>query len=69
MARNDKRFLVAQVSDLHCGDLRFDHKLMSNCVEIINEEDPDLVVVVGDPGPHPPGVHAGARHRPSISST
>ncbi len=48
MAKSEKRFLVAQLSDLHCGDLRFDHELMANCIEIINGEDPDLVVVAGD---------------------
>ncbi len=48
MAKTEKRFLVAHMSDLHCGDLRFDHKLMTNCIEIINGENPDLVVIAGD---------------------
>ncbi len=48
MADRDGRFMVAQLSDLHCGDLRFDHKLMTNCIEIINEENPDLTVIAGD---------------------
>lgn len=42
------RFLIAQMSDLHCGDVRFDKRLMSNCIETINAETPDLVVVAGD---------------------
>lgn len=48
MTRNDRRFTIAQVSDLHCGDLRFDYKLMTNCIDIVNDEDPDLVVFAGD---------------------
>ena len=48
MADRDGRFMIAQLSDLHCGDLRFDHKLMSSCIEIINEEKPDLTVIAGD---------------------
>lgn len=46
--RNEKRFLVAQMSDFHCGDLRFDQKLITNCIDIINAEKPDLVVIAGD---------------------
>ncbi len=46
--KDDKHFLIAQISDFHCGDLRFDRKLMINCIDIVNEEDPDLVVVAGD---------------------
>ena len=48
MAKIEKRFLVAQLSDLHCGDPRFDHKLIANCIDIINGEEPDLVVIAGD---------------------
>lgn len=48
MARTEGRFLIAQFSDLHCGDLRFDRKLMDNCIEAVNRERPDLVVVAGD---------------------
>ena len=36
MARPEGRFLIAQLSDLHCGDLRFDHKLMANCIDVVN---------------------------------
>jgi len=48
MSRNDRRFTIAQLSDLHCGDLRFDDALMDNCIDIINDEEPDLVVMAGD---------------------
>ncbi|MBN2025567.1 MAG: metallophosphoesterase [Actinobacteria bacterium] len=48
MAKSDKRFLIAQISDLHCGDLRFDHNLMAGCIEIVNAEEPDLTVIAGD---------------------
>ena len=48
MSRNDRRFTIAQLSDLHCGDLRFDDALMDNCIDIINEEEADLVVMAGD---------------------
>jgi len=48
MAENDRRFLVAQVSDLHCGDPRFDRRLMLGCIEAVNREAPDLLVVAGD---------------------
>ena len=48
MAGSERRFLIAQISDLHCGDLRFDRKLLLNCIDIINREEPDLVVVAGD---------------------
>ncbi len=48
MKKSERRFTIAQLSDLHCGDLRFDHKLMTNCIEIVNAQDPDLVVIAGD---------------------
>ena len=48
MGENRERFLVAQISDLHCGDLRFDQGLIAKCIDIINGEDPDLLVVAGD---------------------
>jgi 3',5'-cyclic AMP phosphodiesterase CpdA len=43
-----QRFLIAQVSDLHCGDPRFDPALADRCVEIVRRADPDLVLVPGD---------------------
>jgi 3',5'-cyclic AMP phosphodiesterase CpdA len=43
-----RKFLVAQLSDLHCGDLRFDGRLITNCVDAVNALRPDLLVVAGD---------------------
>ncbi|MEW6554390.1 MAG: metallophosphoesterase [Actinomycetota bacterium] len=48
MSRDDRRFTIAQLSDLHCGDLRFDRGLMANCIATVNAEEPDLVVLAGD---------------------
>lgn len=42
------KFVIAQVSDLHFGDLRFDVKLISNAIKNINKLKPDLLVVAGD---------------------
>lgn len=41
-------FLIAQFSDVHCGDPRFDASLLTRVIDEINAEDPDLVVVPGD---------------------
>lgn len=46
--RTERRFTIAQLSDLHCGDLRFDPRLMDNCIRTVNAAEPDLVVVAGD---------------------
>jgi 3',5'-cyclic AMP phosphodiesterase CpdA len=48
MKGTKKRFLIAQLSDLHCGDARFDRALLNRCIEIINRESPDAVIVAGD---------------------
>ncbi len=48
MKGTERRFTVAQISDLHCGDLRFDAVLLRNCIEGVNEARPDLLVVAGD---------------------
>ena len=42
------RLVIAQVSDIHCGDPRFDHALMRGCIETVNAARPDLLVVAGD---------------------
>jgi Icc protein len=39
---------IAQISDIHCGEISFDRKMMSSTIERINEMKPDLVVVAGD---------------------
>lgn len=42
-------FLIAQLSDIHCGDPCFDEKLMQKVISEINSANPDLVVISGDP--------------------
>lgn len=39
---------IVQLSDIHCGELTFDAKLMESTIDRINTLEPDLVVVVGD---------------------
>ncbi len=39
---------VAQVSDIHCGEVTFDAALMTSVVERVNALEPDVVVVAGD---------------------
>jgi 3',5'-cyclic AMP phosphodiesterase CpdA len=41
-------FLIAQLSDIHCGDPRFDEKLLNEVVLEVNSSNPGLVVVPGD---------------------
>lgn len=42
------RFVIAQFSDLHCGDARYDAEMLDRVIDEINALDPDLVVVPGD---------------------
>jgi len=44
----EREFVLAQVSDLHFGDSRFDAVLAQAVVDEINELQPDLLVVAGD---------------------
>ncbi|MGH2992021.1 MAG: metallophosphoesterase family protein [Solirubrobacterales bacterium] len=39
---------IAQLSDIHVLDARFEEKLLDSAIEEINAEEPDLVVVAGD---------------------
>lgn len=41
-------FVIAQLSDIHCGSAYFDAQLLSAAVEEIRTLAPDLVVVAGD---------------------
>lgn len=41
-------YTIAQFSDIHCGDARFDAALMEATVDEINDLKPDLVIVAGD---------------------
>lgn len=42
------QLLIAQFSDIHCGDSRFDRELMTALIDEVNDVQPDLVVVAGD---------------------
>jgi Icc protein len=39
---------IAQISDIHCGELTFDEGWMGSIVERVNRMQPDVVVVAGD---------------------
>lgn len=44
----DACFTIAQFSDIHCGDPRFDEALMENVLRAVNASQPDLVLIPGD---------------------
>ena len=52
MAAEDRadtaEFVIAQMSDIHCGDPRFDAELMERTIADVNRLGPDLVIVGGD---------------------
>jgi 3',5'-cyclic-AMP phosphodiesterase len=48
MSINSVPLRIAQVSDIHCGEITFDAKATQAMVEEINRMDPDIVVVAGD---------------------
>jgi 3',5'-cyclic-AMP phosphodiesterase len=39
---------IAQISDLHCGEIRFDKNTLKYFIAEINKKKPDLLVVAGD---------------------
>lgn len=41
-------FKIAQISDLHCGEMRFSEANLRYFISKINKEEPDLVIVAGD---------------------
>lgn len=41
-------FKIAQISDIHCGDSRFDGDLLDYFINHVNEYKPDLVLIAGD---------------------
>jgi Icc protein len=43
-----EKIVIAQVSDIHCGDPRFDRALMQTCIDTVNSHSPDLFVLAGD---------------------
>jgi len=46
MARD--HFLIAQVSDIHCGGPRHDEAMLDIVITEVNEAEPDLVLIPGD---------------------
>ena len=47
-AEDRDAFVIAQMSDLHCGEARFDAGLIGKTIGEINDLGPDLVMVPGD---------------------
>jgi len=43
-----KPLRIAQLSDIHCGEITFDAKVMESIIGEVNTMQPDLAVVVGD---------------------
>src|SRR4030088_655743 len=39
---------IAQISDVHAGEVTFQHDVMARAIETINRMHPDVVVVAGD---------------------
>jgi 3',5'-cyclic-AMP phosphodiesterase len=39
---------IAQISDIHCGEVSFDDRLMESFIESVNDMSPDIVIVAGD---------------------
>lgn len=48
MVEKRDSYTIAQFSDIHCGDARFDAALLEATVDEINHLQPDLVIVAGD---------------------
>lgn len=49
MAANGKDvFTIAQISDIHCGEGRFDPNLIGRTLQEVNDLEPDLVIIPGD---------------------
>lgn len=41
-------FKIAQISDIHCGDDRFDAVILGEFINEINNYEPDMVIIAGD---------------------
>jgi len=39
---------IAQISDIHCGEVSFQDRLMESFIERVNDMKPDIVIVAGD---------------------
>ncbi len=48
VSAEEDRFVIAQLSDLHCGDPRYDQHLLDTVIDQVNHLAPDLVAVPGD---------------------
>jgi 3',5'-cyclic-AMP phosphodiesterase len=48
MSVSDFPLRVAQISDIHCGEMTFDRDLLASIIERINAMRPDVCVVAGD---------------------
>lgn len=48
MKDNKNKFIIAQCSDVHCGDVRFDESLILEAIKEINNLKPDFVAICGD---------------------
>jgi 3',5'-cyclic AMP phosphodiesterase CpdA len=48
MSISDVPVRIAQISDIHCGEVTFDAEAMESAIERINAMRPDVVVVAGD---------------------
>lgn len=46
--RGRDEYVIAQISDIHCGDGRFDSHMLERVIERVNRARPDAVMVVGD---------------------
>jgi 3',5'-cyclic-AMP phosphodiesterase len=44
----DGTFLIAHISDLHCGEAYFEPNLLERAISEVNDLDPDIVVCSGD---------------------
>jgi 3',5'-cyclic AMP phosphodiesterase CpdA len=48
MTEERDSYVIAQFSDIHCGDSRFDRDLMLGTISEINQLGPDLTIIPGD---------------------
>jgi 3',5'-cyclic AMP phosphodiesterase CpdA len=48
MKLENHQYTIAQISDIHCGDPRFDEELMLCMIREINEAKPKVVAICGD---------------------
>ena len=56
---------IAQISDIHCGELTFDAHLLESAIKRINAMRPDVVVIAGDMTAS--GTNGSSRTRPAGS--